>query len=103
MLNDLRLAVRSLLKNPGVLLVVVLCLGLGVGANTTIFSLTNAVFLRPLPVHEPQRLVRLYSDWDGRHYRSSSYVEYLSLAAQQSVFAGVSAYGTASVSIGNGD
>ena len=66
MLNDVRYAVRSLAKTPGVVLVIVLCLALGLGANTTIFALTNAVFLRPLPVNAPDRLVRVYSGWGRR-------------------------------------
>ncbi len=103
MLNDIRHAIRSLAKSPGLVLVVVLCLGLGVGANTTIFSLTNAVFLRPLQVREPDRLVRLYSGWNDQRYRSSSYVEYQALSAQRDVFEGVAAYRTARVSVGQGE
>src|SRR5262245_54843784 len=103
MLNDLRQAVRSLLKNPGVLLVVVLCLSLGVGANTTIFSLTNAVFLRPLPVHEPDRLVRVYSAWNQQDFRSSSYPEYEALRSRTDVLRGLAAYRPARVSIGQDD
>ncbi|MGH7469874.1 MAG: ABC transporter permease, partial [Longimicrobiales bacterium] len=102
MLNDLRYAVRSLGKNPGVVLTVVLCLGLGIGANTTIFSLTNAVFLRPLPVAEAERLVRLYT-WNNGRYHSSSYPEYQALKAQTGVFQGVAATHRSRVSVGQGE
>jgi putative ABC transport system permease protein len=56
-LTDIRFAVRLLSRNPMLTLVAALSLGLGVGANTTIFTLVNEVFLRPLPMAQPDRLV----------------------------------------------
>ena len=55
--QDLRYAIRVLLKNPGFAAVVVLSLALGIGANTAIFSLIDAVLLRMLPVQEPESLL----------------------------------------------
>jgi putative ABC transport system permease protein len=60
MLNDLRLAIRSLRAAPGFTLIVVLTLGLGIGANTAIFSVVHGVLLEPAPVRDIDRLVMVW-------------------------------------------
>ena len=59
MMRDLRYAVRSFLKTPGFSLIVVLTLALGIGANTAIFTVVNAVLLRPFPYNDPDTLLRV--------------------------------------------
>jgi hypothetical protein len=57
--HTLRNTLRSFRKNPGFVLAVTLSLGLGIGANSAIFGLLNALMLRLLPVHQPDRMIRI--------------------------------------------
>jgi predicted permease len=101
--SDVRLAARVLVKSPGFTCVAVLSLALGIGANTTIFSLLNALLLRPLPGRDPGRLATVYtSDYSGPLYGASSYPDYLDFRTQSRSFEGLAAYGIQPVVLSDG-
>lgn len=101
--HDTRAGLRSLARSPGFVAVATLSLGLGLAANTVIFSLLNALFLRPLPIAEPQRVVSVYtSDYSHSLYGASSYPDYLDFRAQQQAFEELVAYAPMPVSLDAG-
>jgi len=69
LVQDLRYGLRMLLNKPGFAAVAVITLALGIGANTAIFSVVNAVLLRPLPYREPGKLVRIYTEFPAMNLR----------------------------------
>jgi predicted permease len=91
MFQDLRYGVRVLLKNPGLSLIAVLTLALGIGANTAIFTLLDKVLIRTLPVEQPRQLVALAKDDSGAP-ASFSYPMYAELRARDELLSGLAAY-----------
>lgn len=102
--QDLRYGVRQLRRNPGFTVVAVFTLTLGIGLNTTIFTLFDAVTLRPLPVKDPTSVVNVYQRIQGEpgRYRSFSYPEYVALRDSNSVFSGLLAQAWIPVELGSG-
>ena len=75
--QDLRFGLRQLLRKPGFAALAIISMALGIGANTSIFSLLDTALLRPLPVHEPSRLVELYGTLhNGADITLQSYLNY---------------------------
>ncbi len=89
--QDLRYALRTLRKSPSFTVVAVLSIALGIGANTAIFTLLDAVMLRTLPVVEPERLVFIHSDRGGSTNADYSYPKYAAFRDRSEVFDGLAA------------
>ena len=90
--QDIRYGARMLRKNPGFTAVAVLTLALGIGANTAIFSVVNAVLLRPLPYPEPGQLVQLRADWSGKPSTDIGSATFVEVKAQSQSLARIAAY-----------
>ena len=104
LLQDIKYAIRSFAKSPGFTLVVVITLALGIGANTAIFTLVDAVLLRPLPVHEPSELADIWTTCRrGFRYCSSSYPDFLDYRDRSRSFVGMAAFASTEVSLHDGD
>lgn len=86
MINDLKYSLRVLAKSPAFTAIAVLTLGLGIGANTSIFSVVNAVLLRPLPYPEPDRLISVRERTDTFPNGAVSYPNYLDWREAQRSF-----------------
>ena len=104
-LRDVRYGLRSLRRHAAFTVAAVATLAVGIGGNTTVFSLINAVVLRPPPhVRAPQELVWIYtSDFSGPAYGASSYPDYEALTQATGLFSGVMLYTVASVGVGDGE
>jgi len=105
MLQDLRYGARKLRKSPGFTLVAVMTLALGIGANTAIFSVVNAVLLRPLAFDQPEQLVRVFGTNARRSSfsRPHSYPNFSDLRDQNQTFEAMAAYTSASAALSGDD
>ncbi|HXU44667.1 MAG TPA: ABC transporter permease [Thermoanaerobaculia bacterium] len=102
--QDVRHALRSFAKNPGFTAAAVSSFALGIGANTLIFTFLNALFLAPLPVKDPDRLVALYStDPQNPGLLPLSYANFADLTEGEGTFADASVHRSIAVSLGEGD
>src|SRR5262249_47218802 len=109
-LQDVRYGFRVLRKSPGFLIAAVVSLALGIGANATIFTMINTIFLQPLPVEKPEELMYVYgTDTNNSgnsvlgQFMPMSYPNYADYKKQNSVFSDLGVYGFPNqVSLGTG-
>jgi len=104
LLKDVRYALRGLARSPGFFAVAILSLALGVGVNTAMFSLVDALLFRPLPVTAPDTLVDVFSaGGDGDEYATSSYPDFADLRAGNTVFSEMTGYSPIMAPLSLGD
>jgi len=105
LLQDLRYAARHWIRKPGFALVVVITLALGIGANAAIFSVVDAVLLKPLPYQQPERLVRIYSQFPTLGFDRFwiSPPEYLELHEWAQSYAEIGGYAVTTENVAGGE
>ena len=104
LMKDLRYGIRMLVKSPGFTIVAVLSLALGIGANTTVFSLLDAIMLRSLPVSHPEQIVDIATrEGGGEPHADFSYPLYAGLRDHNDVLSGTIAYVDTSLGLAVGD
>ncbi len=105
MLQDFRLALRLLIKNPLFAVLGILTLALGIGATTAVFTLVNALLIKPLPYQNPSRLVLLFEHFKDQHLDAIpvSPPEFLEYKAQLKSFDQLAAFTTATYNLVEGD
>jgi hypothetical protein len=104
LLTNIRYAFRWLWRSPGFTAVAVLSLGLGVGANTAMFSLVDSLLLRPLPVADPDTLVDVFTaGGDGDVHATSSFRDFQDLKAANTVFSDMIGYSPMFAALGLGE
>src|SRR5215469_10277577 len=105
MLQDIRFGFRMLARNPGVTALATAALALGIGGSTAIFSVVNAVLLKPLPGRDPERLVWIWANSPARNlpFAFAAYSTYAEWKAGSAAFESMSAYspGSATLLAGN--
>ena len=101
-MNDFKFALRQLRKSPGFAAIAIITLALGIGANTAIFSVINAVLLRPLPVPDADRLVLLYNSYPkaGAPEGSTAVPDYFDRLTAVTAFGSQAMYHTAGFDVG---
>ncbi|MGB7922912.1 MAG: ABC transporter permease [Pyrinomonadaceae bacterium] len=104
-LQDIRFALRMMLKNPSFTVIAILALALGIGANSAIFSVVNAVLLRQLPFENPKQLVMMWGEdrREGLNRRVFSTGEFDLYKKQQQAFTQIAAMDTESYNLAGGD
>ena len=100
LIRDVRYGARFMARAPGFAIAAIVSLGLGIGANTAIFSLLDALLLTPMPVAQPDRVVSIYtSDFSSTQYGASSYPDFKDFGERANTVADVAAYRLTPVSM----
>lgn len=104
LIQDLKYGIRMLVKTPGFTLIAVLSLGLGIGVNTTVFSLLDAVLLRSLPIQRPEEIVEIATrEASGEPHTDFSYPLYAGLRDHNESLDGMVAYSDTNFGLATGD
>ena len=106
LIKDIRFTARSILRKPLFAAIAVVSLALGIGANTAIFSLINEIFLRPLPIEDPARVMAIFATdekFDGAGQNPTSHLNWRDLREQNEVFEQVAGYDFVGVSLKAGE
>jgi len=102
--QDIRFGIRMLLKNPGTTAIAVFTLALAIGANTAIFSVVNAVLLRPLPYQNPERLVTLWAKVPEHGRWRTTPANFFDWKKQNTAFEDIAAFGQGTMTLtGDGE
>src|SRR5688572_17188616 len=91
-LKDLRFAMRTLTRSPGFAAAAIITLGLGIGATALVFSLVNAILIRPFPYERPEQLVQVRESDREANYESASYPNYIDYREGMRTLSGLAAY-----------
>lgn len=100
--KDFAYAVRTLIKRPGFTIIAMVTLALGIGASASIFSVVDAVLLRPLPYPHPQKIVRIWEQASDGHPMNLAEPNFRDFSAQNTTFAHMAAYGYGLSSVSGG-
>src|SRR5437763_15672738 len=92
MLADIRYAVRWLLRSPGFTLIAIASLAIGIGFNTAVFTLADALLFKPLPVAAPERLVDIFTSSRAVPFGTTSYPDFRDLKSRNEVFVDIARY-----------
>jgi putative ABC transport system permease protein len=103
LMQDLRYGLRMLAKKPGFTVVAMFTLALGIGANSAIFSVVNSALLRPMPLEDPDRLIKIWESLPSGGEGTASAPNLKDWREQNTVFRGIAAYTSSSLNLSGQD
>jgi putative ABC transport system permease protein len=99
LLQDIRYGFRIMVKSPGFTIIALLALALGIGANTAIFSVVNGILIRPLPYHDPEKIITIWEPSRDGHTLGLTDLEFFDIRQHNQVFEEVAAYATGATNL----